>query len=1070
MKKLCVVHISDIHLHGPNDKAIEYLDHLPASIEGDLKSAQHLIIIVSGDIAFSGKENEYHAALSALKKMESNLSKDGLKINWILTPGNHDGKFKDSSRSRLFAIDGILRENDAALDDSIVASCVEPQEEYFRFEAELNGGAPYVYKDPLLGIKTLEVLGKKLSFWEFNASWMSRVPEIQGDLVFPVAKYDAQLAEHVDFRFAVIHHPLNWYAQGTYHPFRQLLTKNFCAVFSGHEHVRNEHITKGIDDGFQCLFIEAGALGPHGATEVPSFSLITIDIPSGSFESVGLTYASTVNAFVKDSKTEYSAQFTLSSARDFEPTPALTEALEELGAPFSHPTRDTLRLSDVYIEPAFTSFALGDDDPIPVGITGVMNSMIENSHVVIRGDEHFGKSSLCSQLFYRVLKQELVPLRISARELSSGPEARRNRLVEDRVAEHYGHSAIGIYKALPLDSRVVIVDDFDKLGSNAEQYSRALEFMFKNFGKIVLTVGETFDVSLLGSTTVSEKLSEFMTFRMKGFSYAMRTELIQRWYALDLALDRISLETKVHDAQSRIDHAVAKALVPSTAFNTLMILQAMEATQKSQVVDAGVAQHYDMLIKRRLNDSGTAPKAIDGTYAYLSHLAWWQKKREVTTLDRHELDSFNENFRTAIHQVDTSSLIELLIRARILSVVDGMHQFRHPSARYFFLAHYIAEYSEDDREAKDFALSACRRLYKKDNANLIVFLASKVASRWIVKEVADVLSKLLRDIPLFNVHLDSKTLNGWVSETAKLAVDTTSDRDEQRRRTREREEEAQSIEDAQSDVSDVDDVSELDIFSQINLVFKTSEILGLILKSKFGSLDAALKNQLIQQLFDGPLRAISFFLGAINSQPEALVEYLSRNWEDKLPKFSLEQRTKLAQKFVYFSLGAYAQALLQRQGEIAGSPDLGIYVNNFIAATAKEEESLKAVSGTGLTYRLLAIATRLSYPADIPFSEIERLAKELKRNPFGFTLLQGLVGNHLYMFEVNYSGKQRLAAAVELDLRTQLIKDTVSQEGKTVLNRNFSRRNPQSLLARLTRSFMLNNERVMDIVEKKTRH
>jgi hypothetical protein len=120
-----------------------------------------------------------------------------------------------------------------------------------------------------------------------------------------------------------------------------------------------------------------------------------------------------------------------------------------------------------------------------------------------------------------------------------------------------------------------------------------------------------------------------------------------------------------------------------------------------------------------------------------------------------------------------------------------------------------------------------------------------------------------------------------------------------------------------------------------------------------------------------------------------------------------------------------------------------------------------------LTYRLLGVATRLSYPGDVPFSEIERLAKEMKGNPFGFTLLQGLVGNHLYMFPVAYDSRQKLAAAVDLDLRAQITNEVTAADQKVISSRVFKSRNAQSLLSRLTNSFLARNKALMSHINEK---
>lgn len=1067
MSFITIVHLSDIHIHSAEDKVLKTFENLRSAVCLVPSNPELILILVSGDIAFSGTPVEYQAITPHFSKLALDLnSQFGAQVKWIMVPGNHDGTFKDAPKTRSHVISGILKNSGSPVDESEIEACTAPQKNYFEFEGIFNPLSDYTFKDKLLGIKNLQAGGKTFSFWEFNASWLSRVPEQQGSLVFPIERYKENLLDTVDFRFAVLHHPLNWYAQDSYHSLRKLLVNNFSVVFSGHEHVTNGYIQKSLEQDTHCVFLEASALGPHNANESSGFSVFVLNTDDGVIDQRNFTFNSALNIFSETTAIPKRLNLQLSPNRKFQPSIATSEILEELGAPFTHPARDELKLSDVYVEPEFSTFSVEDKPQYTVKSRDLYDKLPYIGHLLIRGDEHHGKTSFLNQLFSRALTTNAIPLRMSAKELSTGSDERRDRLVEERVGEHYGLSAVEHFRALDRSNRLVIVDDLDYLGVNSEQYERALIYIKRSFGQSVLTISERFDVSLLGSTSVANILGDYDEYKLLGFTYAMRSDLIRKWYLLDLSIDVAQLESKVHEAQTQIDYAVAKALIPSTAFNTLMLLNALQVTQKGQVVDAGVAQHYDSLIRRRLADSGIPTKEVDGIYAYLAHMAWWLRIREISTLGSGEISSFNKYFSAEVHPIRTEHTLNFLVKARILSLTDGSYQFRHPSARYFFLAHYIAEHSDID-EVKNHALTACRRLYKKDNANLVVFLASKVGATWIVKEVAGVLADLLKSVPLFSVVTDSKTLNSWVSNTARLAINVDSDQHENRRQEREKAEAAQAEEDGRAEVADVDNVSQLDVFTQINLVFKTSEILGLILKSKYGSLEARMKNEILQQLFDGPLRAISYFLNAINEQHDVLIEYLSNNWAQKMPTLTSEQRTKLVQKYLYFALGAYSQALLQRQGEIAGSPDLTSYVQALLERAAEAETQGSSSVGTLLTYRLLGVASHLSYPGDIPFSEIERMAKEMKANPFGFTLLQGLVANHLYMFPVAYDSRQKLAAAVNLDLRTQLSKEVTAAEGKLLPSRTFNSRNAQSLLSRMTNAFLSRNKAAMEHITSK---
>jgi hypothetical protein len=346
--KISLVHISDLHVHDDKDRVLHYLSLLPTALSTEISSSEQIVVIVSGDLAFSGSPKEYAELGVAFDDLAAQFQRSSAnRVSWVLAPGNHDGSFKNSSRNRLNNIAAILREGETGIDESVISACVEPQLPYFAFEERYSPPGTHVFKDKLVEIQQLKVADKVITFWALNASWMSRVPEVQGDLVFPVERYAEKTQLPSDFRFAIIHHPLNWYAQSAYHPLRELLTKNFCAVFSGHEHVSNSFWQKPLGEERGCYFLEAGALGPHGTTEVPQFSLFTLDTETGSMQQKQFMLSESPDRFIRKGE-EKSYEIHLVSAGNYEVTRATREALEEMGAPFAHPARDELSLSDVY--------------------------------------------------------------------------------------------------------------------------------------------------------------------------------------------------------------------------------------------------------------------------------------------------------------------------------------------------------------------------------------------------------------------------------------------------------------------------------------------------------------------------------------------------------------------------------------------------------------------------------------------------------------------------------------------------------------------------------------------------
>ena len=202
MSCITVVQISDLHIHSEKDKTLDFFEYIANAICREPVESELILVLVSGDIAFSGTEEEYGAIEPVFSKLAQDLSEQFKSpVKWIMVPGNHDGTFQGAQKTRSHVISGILKEGSNSIDESVIDACVAPQKHYFSFESKFCSDADYLFKDKLLGIKEFKVSEKTISFWELNASWMSRVPEQQGNLVFPVERYQDNLQMPVDFRF-----------------------------------------------------------------------------------------------------------------------------------------------------------------------------------------------------------------------------------------------------------------------------------------------------------------------------------------------------------------------------------------------------------------------------------------------------------------------------------------------------------------------------------------------------------------------------------------------------------------------------------------------------------------------------------------------------------------------------------------------------------------------------------------------------------------------------------------------------------------------------------------------------
>lgn len=1045
--KILMLHLSDIHITERGSPVLERYPHICATLRAVLPDVEALFIVVTGDIAYSGNEKEYAYAKTFFQNLIDAIDKEFNKpIHVVMVPGNHDGEFKNGGNARQAIIEKVREKGESYIDEDVINQCSAPQKHYFNFEDQLSNKGRES-SDPLWKEYRFNVGSKVIGFSSINASWMSQVPEEAGKLIFPVKKYASVKRTNADIRIALLHHPLNWYAQDTYHPLRDLCQTNYQVVMTGHEHVSHLSLSSDCVQS-QNLNVEASALVSENGKD-SGFTILKIDLEKNRFAKESFSWRDSM--YLPDNGTAIWDAFSPlpeSRPNNHKITDEMKERLETLGATFSHPNVSNLKLSDVFVYPDLQEMD-SEEDGVEVISSDVLAKQIDSvKKVLILGDDQYGKTSVLLHLFQQYHAEGYVPILLDGKDLGGATEEQFARIVMRHVTKQYGENSQNQYAQTELKYKIALVDNIDKAGVRGDVVARVVSYLSNHFGCVIVTAGDRFDVTYLSSKEASSALSSYETFRMLGFGYKLRNELIRRWYQAGTECSPTLLQEKVHAAEQVINSILGKGLVPMTAFNVLILLQTIEVNQKGALANAGLAQYYEYLIRQNLIDAKVRNDELDEIFSYLSFLAWEMYRFEKKLLSEQELAEFNIYFSNKVHRTSLVERLATLEKAKILVKKDDGYVFSYSYLRYFFVAKYVSDHLEDEPELKPQVERICRHLYLKENANIVLFLTHHSHSKWIVREISAVLSELLSDVEPLRLETDTALLNTWVSERARVAVDVT-DMVANQNQVRKKDDSVATYKEPEL-TTELGSIKELDKISQLNLLFKTSEILGQILKGRYGSITKDVKAGLVKDLFDAPLRGINFFLSLVNSDPDALVQEISNKIQAKVSSVDKQRADRVAKRFVFSTLGAVADSFLSRQGEIIGSPKL----TDSIEQVAAEDG--------GLAYNLMSISAQLSYPNHAPTEKIRKLAEQLDTNYFGYKILQGLVARHMYMFSLAASERHALSSAVGIDIHGQRDIELKSGSYKKLPNKQSDIKHPKSLIARLQESFLANNETIRD--------
>lgn len=211
--KLGIIQLSDIHFNSLEDFVLGKKDLFIDACCSELTDCSKIVLVITGDISFSGDMNQYDIAYEFFKEIERQIRERSTYINsfqYVIVPGNHDCDFKDDS-IRDIVIDRILLTN-TKIDDNIIAKCLEPQKNFWNFLSRITG----VNYEPCISYK-VEVrltLDENIVFHCYNSSFLSTLNEKIGSLIIPKEKYLYRDGTKEKVVISLFHHNTGWLSPG----------------------------------------------------------------------------------------------------------------------------------------------------------------------------------------------------------------------------------------------------------------------------------------------------------------------------------------------------------------------------------------------------------------------------------------------------------------------------------------------------------------------------------------------------------------------------------------------------------------------------------------------------------------------------------------------------------------------------------------------------------------------------------------------------------------------------------------------------------------------------------------
>ncbi len=632
--RILLLHLSDIHFQGDarSNKVLEHIEHISGVVERGAADSLACFIVISGDIAFSGKPQEYEIALDFITKLTKSIgdSHPALKVHVVAVPGNHDCDFAQESEMRKFVFKSGGLRNAEDINEAVVKELTAIQDSFFRFESTMGNepedkGVSYSGLDRLYYERPFIVDGTYITFQCFNAAWMSQIPEPQGQMVYPLHLVKSGEKES-DLVISVFHHPDRWLESNNSRPFREYVEQTSDVVMTGHEH-SSDRFTKHNRLGAVSEYIEGGALQNPDNARASGFNLIELDLTSKKKKVI--SYELAKNSYKTDGRTEWKTFERNVSLRSkgFINNESFANWLIETGTPYSHRSQHALTLPDLFIFPDLDAVPLdkkqGEDElELEIPTERVVSFAIEHVLLLVTGADQAGKTSMAKMLYRELLDRGSVPVIVDGASIKSTNSDDLLKLVDRQVAAQYDNSVLARFEQLKPERKVLIIDDFDHTSIRSrEGHNLIIDSLRRHYERIIIFVGDLFQLAEL--TQVSDEESAFNAFshvEIKEFGHQLRNRLITKWVTFDrdFTVDETNLEHQIQEYAHKVSTLLLRKTVPAYPVIVLSMLQMFDLNQEVAADKGEFGYFYEAFIMQKMAKCKQPSIAMSTTDGYIT--------------------------------------------------------------------------------------------------------------------------------------------------------------------------------------------------------------------------------------------------------------------------------------------------------------------------------------------------------------------------------------------------------------------------------------------------------------------
>lgn len=668
------------------------------------------------------------------------------------------------------------------------------------------------------------------------------------------------------------------------------------------------------------------------------------------------------------------------------------------GPTFQHRFKEKIGLEDIFVYP---DLRIPSDEPDGLDVEYNSENLLadyKKENVVIFGGEQSGKSGLANKIFLDSYNAGSFPVLISGGQVKNVyPESD----IEDAVKREY----VDIENQFKIDNiDLVILDNVDDVKFNDRYFSVFLENIRSLGVRLILFSDE----KIRYNENRYLSLRNFREMEILNFGHVLRQELINKWNSLgqEETIDDYELEKMNDNSKMNLDSVVRRNLVPPKPIFIITILQSLDSHHTSDVSLSTYGHCYQYLVYQALERAYIPKKETDMYINYLTYLGYWVFSLGGYSITEDDLKRFQDFYSDKYIHNDHSIMIQKLESSGLLKIrVDGGIQFSYKYIMYFFAAKCISDNLDDD-DVKKYFDDILEKIHLERNANVIIFITHHSKSKDVLERIELKALKTFEKLEVASLSVeDTNHLAEYVSQIPEMVMEERDPEEEREKVLRKKDEKEKELEKKEEE-GDGYIEEEDDYVAEIDCSIRMIEIMGEVLRTRYGSMEKGQIKEFSEEAYDLGLRLMRFVLNETSSARDHFVEQVADYLEKNDLDFTDKKKREAQRAFLGFCY-SIIYGLLRKIAHSLG--------NEQVVSVFEEIERERNNPAIGLVNAL----AKLEFEYEIPKNKIKSLYEYLEGNEVSRLMLKQGAVQHCYLHRVEFKDRQWIASTLSIPINTQ---------------------------------------------------